>query len=202
MEKKQAEGGKKIDQMKGLIADKEDRLITFSKRRSGIYKKAGELSTLCGAEYGVLIFSPTGKAFSMGHPSMEAITNKTLYENPLKNDGTLNLVEAHSRFRLNQLHQKYTELFRKMEVAKKREKILGKKVKNRRKGWWEECVSELGMDELEQMATKIKMVYENVQGRVNELRNIRASSSSLTFSVVDKTPPIDPFFVTEVEQKY
>ena len=201
MEKKQAEGGKKIDKMKGMIADEEDRLITFSKRRSGIYRKAGELSTLCGAEYGVLIFSPTGKAFSMGHPSMEAITNKTLYENPPKKMVPLILLRLIVDLDSTSF-TKNTQNYSAKWKLQRREKILGKKVKNRRKGWWEECISELGMDELEQMATKIKMVYENVQGRVNELRNIRASSSSLTFSGVDNTPPISPFFVTEVEQKY
>ena len=109
------------------IPKEEDRLITFSKRRFGIYNKASELSTLCGEKVGVLVFSRAGKAFSFGHPSIEIITNKVLCENPPLNDGTLNLVEAHRRFRLNELQKKYSELLSKMEVAKEQEKISRKK---------------------------------------------------------------------------
>ena len=199
MEKKQTKGRQKIEMKR--IPNEEDRLITFSKRRSGIYKKASELSTLCGAEVGVLVFSPAGKAFSFGQPSIEKITNKVFYENPPPNDNTLNLVEAHRRFRLNELHQKYSELLSKMEVAKEQEKILRKKVPNRSKGWWEEPISELSMHELEQMAIKIQMLHKHVQHRANELWT-RASSSSLPFSVVNQTPPTNPFSMTEVEQKY
>ncbi|RXH92657.1 hypothetical protein DVH24_033553 [Malus domestica] len=39
------------------------RQVTFSKRRRGIFKKAGELSILCESEVGVIIFSQTGKLF-------------------------------------------------------------------------------------------------------------------------------------------
>ena len=59
--------------------DKEvDRLVTFSKRRSGINKKASELVTLCGAEVGVVVFSPAAKPFSFGHPSVESVANRFL----------------------------------------------------------------------------------------------------------------------------
>ncbi|KAK9690796.1 hypothetical protein RND81_09G154500 [Saponaria officinalis] len=37
------------------------RQVTFSKRRRGLIKKAQELSTLCDAEIGLIIFSSTGK---------------------------------------------------------------------------------------------------------------------------------------------
>ncbi|KAH9690392.1 MADS-box protein SVP [Citrus sinensis] len=39
------------------------RQVTFSKRRRGLFKKAEELSVLCDAEVGVIIFSATGKLF-------------------------------------------------------------------------------------------------------------------------------------------
>ncbi|KAL2937149.1 MADS-box protein AGL24 [Bienertia sinuspersici] len=37
------------------------RQVTFSKRRRGLIKKAQELSTLCDAEIGLIVFSSTGK---------------------------------------------------------------------------------------------------------------------------------------------
>ena len=39
------------------------RQVTFSKRRAGLLKKAKELSVLCDAEVGVIIFSSTGKLY-------------------------------------------------------------------------------------------------------------------------------------------
>uniref|UniRef100_A0A803MC95 Uncharacterized protein n=1 Tax=Chenopodium quinoa TaxID=63459 RepID=A0A803MC95_CHEQI len=39
------------------------RQVTFSKRRSGLLKKARELSVLCDAEVGAIIFSSTGKLY-------------------------------------------------------------------------------------------------------------------------------------------
>lgn len=39
------------------------RQVTFSKRRRGLFKKASELSVLCDAEVGLIVFSATGKLF-------------------------------------------------------------------------------------------------------------------------------------------
>ena len=41
------------------------RRVTFSKRREGLLKKARELSVLCGADVGVIIFSSTGKVHEL-----------------------------------------------------------------------------------------------------------------------------------------
>ena len=41
------------------------RQVTFCKRRSGLLKKAKELSVLCDAEIGVLIFSAHGKLYEL-----------------------------------------------------------------------------------------------------------------------------------------
>lgn len=42
------------------------RQVTFSKRRRGLFKKAQELSVLCDAEVGLIVFSATGKLFDYG----------------------------------------------------------------------------------------------------------------------------------------
>ncbi|KNA07339.1 hypothetical protein SOVF_172860 [Spinacia oleracea] len=43
------------------------RQVTFSKRRRGLIKKAHELSTLCDAEIGLIVFSSTGKLFEFSN---------------------------------------------------------------------------------------------------------------------------------------
>ncbi|KAF5729210.1 MADS-box protein FBP24-like [Tripterygium wilfordii] len=45
------------------IEDKNTRQVTFAKRRVGVLKKAHELSVLCDAQIGLIIFSSTGKLF-------------------------------------------------------------------------------------------------------------------------------------------
>ncbi|PPD88553.1 hypothetical protein GOBAR_DD14506 [Gossypium barbadense] len=71
---KKTKGKQKIEIK--IIENADDRLITFSKRRTGIYKKISELSILCGGEILFIIFSPDGKPFSFGHPSVESIAKR------------------------------------------------------------------------------------------------------------------------------
>jgi hypothetical protein len=41
------------------------RQVTFCKRRMGLLKKAKELSVLCDADIGVMVFSPHGKIYEL-----------------------------------------------------------------------------------------------------------------------------------------
>ncbi|XP_066360800.1 agamous-like MADS-box protein AGL29 [Miscanthus floridulus] len=60
------------------IESDEARQVCFSKRRAGLFKKASELSILCGADVAAVVFSPAGKAFSFGHPSVESVVERFL----------------------------------------------------------------------------------------------------------------------------
>ncbi|KAI5080421.1 hypothetical protein GOP47_0003604, partial [Adiantum capillus-veneris] len=52
------------------------RQVTFSKRRGGLLKKAHDLSVLCDAEVGVIIFSSKGKLFQFANPSMQSVMER------------------------------------------------------------------------------------------------------------------------------
>ncbi|KAL9160745.1 hypothetical protein ABFS82_08G220600 [Erythranthe guttata] len=52
------------------------RQVTFSKRRRGLFKKAEELSILCDADVGLIIFSSTGKLFEYSSTSMKEIVER------------------------------------------------------------------------------------------------------------------------------
>ncbi|KAG5254018.1 agamous MADS-box protein [Salix suchowensis] len=58
------------------IDNSTSRQVTFSKRRSGLLKKAKELSILCDAEVGVIIFSSTGKLYDHANTSMKSIIER------------------------------------------------------------------------------------------------------------------------------
>ncbi|KAG6487807.1 hypothetical protein ZIOFF_056414 [Zingiber officinale] len=57
-----AEMGRGRVQLK-RIENKINRQVTFSKRRSGLLKKAHEISVLCDAEVALIIFSTKGKLY-------------------------------------------------------------------------------------------------------------------------------------------
>ncbi|KAJ4832832.1 hypothetical protein Tsubulata_001907 [Turnera subulata] len=62
----------KIKKIDNLTA----RQVTFSKRRRGLFKKAEELSVLCDAEVGLIIFSATGKLFEFSSSSMKDVLER------------------------------------------------------------------------------------------------------------------------------
>ncbi|KAL6969686.1 Agamous-like MADS-box protein ap1 [Sarracenia purpurea var. burkii] len=59
------------------IENKINRQVTFSKRRGGLLKKAHEISVLCDAEVGLIVFSNKGKLFEYSTDScMEKILER------------------------------------------------------------------------------------------------------------------------------
>jgi hypothetical protein len=55
------------------IENSTNRQVTFSKRRNGILKKAREISVLCDAEVGVVIFSSAGKLYDFCSPKTSCV---------------------------------------------------------------------------------------------------------------------------------
>ncbi|XP_062227610.1 MADS-box transcription factor 23-like isoform X2 [Phragmites australis] len=58
------------------IEDTTSLQVTFSKRRSGLFKKANELAILCDAQVGVLLFSSTGRLYDFCSTSMKSIIER------------------------------------------------------------------------------------------------------------------------------
>ncbi|EXC18224.1 Agamous-like MADS-box protein AGL18 [Morus notabilis] len=58
------------------IENLSSRQVTFCKRRNGLFKKAQELSVLCDAQVGVIIFSSTGRLYEFANTKMEDILTK------------------------------------------------------------------------------------------------------------------------------
>ncbi|PWA95314.1 flowering locus C-like protein, splicing variant 2 [Artemisia annua] len=60
-----------------LIEDKNSRQVTFSKRRTGLMKKARQLSVLCDVDIAVVVFSSRGKLYesSSGSSSVYGTTD-------------------------------------------------------------------------------------------------------------------------------
>ena len=58
--------GRGKTQMK-LIEDRTSRRVAFSKRRSGLHRKAFQLSVLCDAEVALIVFSPGGRLYEFAN---------------------------------------------------------------------------------------------------------------------------------------
>ncbi|XP_057948215.1 agamous-like MADS-box protein AGL62 [Malania oleifera] len=198
MESKQTKGRQKIEMKK--IEDEEDRLISFSKRRSGIYKKASELSTLCGTEIGIIVYSPSEKPFTYGNPCLESVANRYLNQNPPPADSTIHLVEAHRRVRIHELNQQYNELVNQLEVEKKRGEMLKRVAKPMAKqAWWEAPVDELSVPNLERLNMAVEELHKSVSRR-----DVRMGTSSSTsgFHAEEKPPQAPyPFTANGVNQE-
>ncbi|KAM7250884.1 hypothetical protein ACFE04_022767 [Oxalis oulophora] len=52
------------------------RQVTFSKRRNGLLKKAKELSILCDAEIGLIIFSSTARLYDFASTSIKSVIER------------------------------------------------------------------------------------------------------------------------------
>lgn len=61
--KKTTTGGRRGRREMRRIEDATSRQVTFSKRRSGLLKKAFELGVLCDAEVALIVFSPRGRLY-------------------------------------------------------------------------------------------------------------------------------------------
>ncbi|KAL1208062.1 MADS-box protein AGL71 [Cardamine amara subsp. amara] len=58
------------------IENATSRLVTFSKRRSGLFKKAHELSVLCDAQVSAIVFSQSGRLYEFSSSEMEKIIER------------------------------------------------------------------------------------------------------------------------------
>lgn len=76
MARPQGTGRRKIDIKR--IEKKQSRLVTFSKRRYGLFSKAAQLCTSSGAHIAIIVFSPHGRPYAFGHPSADAVIERFL----------------------------------------------------------------------------------------------------------------------------
>ncbi|KAG5581255.1 hypothetical protein H5410_051882 [Solanum commersonii] len=118
MAKKPGMGRQRIKIVK--IEVKNHLQVTFSKRRSGLFKKASELCMLCGVEIAIIIFSPARKAYSFGHTNVESIIDRVLSRNPhLISNNPPHLFESHNKHDVNvcELNLQLTQILDEVEKS-------------------------------------------------------------------------------------
>ncbi|XP_010549481.1 PREDICTED: agamous-like MADS-box protein AGL61 isoform X2 [Tarenaya hassleriana] len=120
---KTTKGKQKIDMKK--VENEEDRMITFSKRRSGIFKKINELVTSCDAEVGFLVFSQTPR------------------------DNAQIVGEAYRKQRIEELSETYEKLAEEVEEEKEKQKALEDLVEEKKLDtfWWKTPIEGMNEDD-------------------------------------------------------
>ncbi|KEH16667.1 MADS-box transcription factor family protein, partial [Medicago truncatula] len=124
---KKGRGRQKIEMKK--MSDESNLQVTFSKCRSGLFKKAGEICTLCGADAALVVFSPSGKLFSFGHPNLDTVIYCYLSLVPPQNNGTMQFIEANRNANVRELNAQLTQINNMMHAEKK----IGDELSNLRK---------------------------------------------------------------------
>ncbi|KAJ0841850.1 putative transcription factor MADS-type1 family [Helianthus annuus] len=181
MAKKPSLGRQKIKIAK--IQIKNHLQVTFSKRRSGLFKKASELCTLCGVEIAIVVFSPAGKVFSFGHPKVESIIDRFLARNPNLSSTSLHLIEAHRIASIPELNVQLTYILNELEAEKKRSETLDEMRKaSQSQFWWEAPIENLNMHELEQLKNSMEELKKTLTIQANRL--FAENSNSMSFSVL------------------
>jgi hypothetical protein len=113
------------------IESDEARQVCFSKSRAGLFKKASELSTLCGADVAAVVFSPAGKAFSFGHRSVESILERFLAASPSSSSPGGGLSSA-GDCAVSKLNRQYGELRALLDVEKARQERADEAMRSER----------------------------------------------------------------------
>ncbi|XP_047309715.1 agamous-like MADS-box protein AGL62 [Impatiens glandulifera] len=130
--KKRSKGRQRIP-MDRRREREEDRQVTFSKRRSGLYKKVSELSIVCAIDFIVMILSASGKLFSFASPNMEFIAMKLLDNKKFESNMVTNFpMEASFRVNLARLTSQLVEVMNLLNKEKEREKQIDKMVRARK----------------------------------------------------------------------
>lgn len=181
-------GRQKIEIKK--LEKKSSKQVTFSKRRAGLFKKAAELSVLCGAEVAIIVFSPNDKVFSFGHPDVDLLLDRFLTGNltPPK--------PAESYVPVAEFNCDFADLAAELEAEKKRAAELIEAAGDFRKNggfWWEERVEGMRLEELKEFRSALMDLRAKVAERVEELAAVRIGGPLLPALPPPPTTPSSSF---------
>ncbi|XP_028087328.1 MADS-box protein SOC1-like isoform X4 [Camellia sinensis] len=136
------------------IENATSRQVTFSKRRSGLLKKAFELSVLCDAEVALIIFSPKGRLYEFSNSSISK-TIERYQRNTKEQDGS-GRKEAEEN--LQHLKEEAVSMSQKIELieASKR-KLLG------------DCLESCCINELQLIEEQLEKSLHNIRARKEKI---------------------------------
>ncbi|XP_030470730.2 agamous-like MADS-box protein AGL29 [Syzygium oleosum] len=156
-----------------MVTDSSTRQVTFSKRRTGLFKKANELAILCAVQIAIIVFSPGGKPFSFGHPNVESIVHRFRNQEQTPDEGTSKDAESHDKSMTDDnLNQRLLDLLKRLNAEEKRGETLEKVVKAKRAAKGQPPVDQLGLPELRVLKSSLEDLREKLQDRIKDMEAI------------------------------
>ncbi|CAJ2648096.1 unnamed protein product [Trifolium pratense] len=164
---KKTQGRQKVEMKR--MTNKSSLKTTFSKRRSGLFKKASELCTLCGADVALVVFSPGKKAYSFGHPNVDTVIDRYISRVPHQNNGTAGLIiEARRNANIHELNSQLTQINNILDIEKGRMDELSQiHNMNEAQYWWARSFDGMNWDQLEFLKNK----FENLKNLIAQHPN-------------------------------
>ncbi|GLJ43158.1 hypothetical protein SUGI_0895940 [Cryptomeria japonica] len=135
------------------IENRTNRQVTFSKRRSGLIKKAHELSVLCQAEVGLIIFSSRGKLYEYGSHGL----NRT-FERYKRIHSKEKEFEANANSNIEQW---------KVEVTRLRHQV--NTLINEKRNLEGENISSLDINQLKQLEIYLKQGLDRIRSKKDNM---------------------------------
>jgi pheromone receptor transcription factor len=176
--KKTSQGRKKIE-IKQLTA-RSAQHVTFSKRRSGLFKKASELCVLTGAEIAIITESPGAKLFCFGHPNANTVLDRFLGGSPSHAGSSASTADAANPLPVEEFNRQYEESLKELEAERRRLAAVeeAKKMGNNR-FLWEEPMDYMGLEELEQYLAAMKEMRSRLAAKANDHQSRNTASSMM-----------------------
>ncbi|KAL8460015.1 hypothetical protein ACS0TY_031796 [Phlomoides rotata] len=149
--------------------EKEENLhVTFSKRRAGLFKKASELNTICGAESAVVVFSPAEKPHAFGNPNVETIENRFLNTNIGPTPPANPLLAAHQEASNGKLNQ---------ELIHEEGLLLCERQRKRELDMFQPPINELTYEQLNQLQEDVLGFKSLFKSRLQEATSSGCSTN-------------------------
>ncbi|PHT49636.1 hypothetical protein CQW23_09383 [Capsicum baccatum] len=142
MERKKTAGRQKISLVK--IEKDVDRYSTFSKRCSGLYKKASELVRENEVDLGIVLTSPTDKTYAFVNPTSNVVIDHFMNLKTYFGD---QIIAENFHNKVNQLNDRLNELDKREKIAKEKLLTLNEMNKTREKNRWE-SIAQLNANEI------------------------------------------------------
>ncbi|KAI4367543.1 hypothetical protein MLD38_023271 [Melastoma candidum] len=162
---KSSKGRQKIEISK--LDNEANLLVTFSKRRAGLFKKASELATLCGVKFALIIFSPTRKSFSFGNPNVDAVVDSYLNGEPIpsvEDDPAARWLEVQRCARVRELNRMLTQALNELESARRHAKqVKMVLMAHQTENWWERSVPDLSLPQLLELKVALLELRKDVE---------------------------------------
>ncbi|CAA2934005.1 agamous-like MADS-box AGL62 [Olea europaea subsp. europaea] len=143
------------------IGNEKNLQVTFSKRHSGLLKKASELCTLTGAEVGMIFFSPSGKPFAFGHPDVNTVADRFLTGNTRVLNHSEKVVQVYRSEKIIQQNLELTINEDVIEAEKRRQEELEEKKKGSQYSF-PRPIEELSYEELVQLRESYAKFIQDV----------------------------------------